>query len=427
MDFNKSMEFINSFDKLGAPITDLNRIEALLAILGNPQNQLKYIHVAGTNGKGSVAEMCSNILIEAGYKTGLFTSPFIVEYSDRIRVNGKNIEKNQLCKMVGTIKDAVDSLEYKDCFSQFEISTAIAFLYFKSCRCDIGVMETGIGGRLDCTNVIRSPIATVITSISLDHMAVLGETVEEIAQQKAGIIKHGIPCVLSADNPAEVVSIIKNVAAQTKSKLVIPDKNLLKIYFSSMMCNKFIYKNSEYKMILGGTHQITNALSVIETMNLLAQHGFAIKYENVFSGISRTRINSRTELLSENPLVMLDGAHNQGSMEALANMIKGCGCPTKIAIVGMLKDKEYETALSEITPYISEFICVDGFHPNAVDARKLADTLEAHGKSAIAVKGLSLVNEIIKNMIPEKALLIICGSLYLTSAIRKEYFKIKLN
>ena len=304
--FDMAMSFINSVDRLGKPVSDLNRMVALLSLLGDPQNSLKCIHIAGTNGKGSVAQMCSEILTYAGYRVGLFTSPYIVEYSDRIKFNGENIKPDCLCNMVELIKTVVDKLEYKNDFSQFEMSTAIAFLYFKSMRCDIVVLETGIGGELDSTNVINNPIVSIITSISHDHNAILGNTIEEISVQKAGIIKNNCPCILSANNQKEVVDVIKKACDNKKAKLVIPDFNTVHILNSGIMGSEISYKANIYKIKMSGEHQVINALSVIEAMEFVKQNGFAITYNDIYNGIKRAKVYARGEILSQEPLIILD-------------------------------------------------------------------------------------------------------------------------
>jgi len=420
-DFENAMTFINSFDKLGKPVSDLNRISALLDILGNPQDKLKFIHIAGTNGKGSVAEMCSQIMMRAGYNVGLFTSPFIVEYSDRIRFNGENIPPNDLCRIVQHIKERTDKLAYKDYFSQFEISTAIAFLYFALQECDIVVLETGIGGLLDSTNVIQKPIVTIITSISYDHTKILGETLEEIATQKAGIIKPNVPCVLSANNPPEVENVIKKVAKKNSAELIIPTYDDVRIFESSIFGSKFLYRDHFFQIKMPGEHQIINAISVLEAMKFIQNAGFYIRTGDIYFGLKNSKVFARTEILSEEPLVILDGAHNQAGMKALANSIKGEKISSSVAIIGMLKDKKAEDAISEIAPFVSEFICVEGFHPNAIPADELVKIISSMGKNAFAVYDIKLAITEAKNLIEKDGLLLMCGSLYLASIARKIY------
>ncbi len=419
MTFVEAMDYISSFDKLGAPVRDLNRISALLELLGNPQRYFKSIHIAGTNGKGSVAEMCSCILVDAGYKVGLFTSPYIIEYSDRIRINGENINQSCLCEAVCEIKTVVDKLAYKEKFSQFEISTAIAFLYFKNKHCDIAVIETGIGGKLDSTNVLEKPVVSIITSISYDHTKILGKTLKEIATQKSGIIKCGCPCVLSVKNENDVVEVIREVAIERGSDLIIPDQSKLKICETGLGGNKFVYKNSEYITSMSGEHQIINALSVIEAMSVLSQNGFSIRQENVRNGINMALVVSRAEIIRFNPLVILDGAHNQAGMKALAKLVKNIEGKRKICIVGMLRDKDYENSIAEITDCFDEFLCVDSFHEKAVNAYELSEFIEKKGKKSISISDTDVIKQNKSCLISHGIIFVVCGSLYLTSEVRK--------
>jgi len=210
MNYNDTMAFINSYTKTGGRITDLSRAQELMERIGNPEKRLRFVHIAGTNGKGSTLEYISNALILSGYRTGQFTSPFVIRYNDRIRINGEEIPDEELCATAEKVKSAVQDRPY----SQFEITMAIALLWYEEQNCDVVVFETGMGGLLDSTNVIPPPLVSVITSISLDHTAILGNTVEEIAVQKAGIIKGGSAVILSEDNPPVVADIVRKTAEE---------------------------------------------------------------------------------------------------------------------------------------------------------------------------------------------------------------------
>lgn len=213
MNFQECMKFVNSYSKSGKPVTDLSRAERLMKLVGNPEKRLDFIHVAGTNGKGSTVEYISNALIYSGYKVGQFTSPFVLHYTDRIRINGREIDEKSFCEICEFIKNRIDNQPY----SQFEITMAIAMWWFEMEGCDIVVLEAGIGGLLDCTNVIESPLLCIITSISLDHTAILGDTVEKIAEQKTGIIKEKSITILSADNNKSISKIIRKTAEKKKA------------------------------------------------------------------------------------------------------------------------------------------------------------------------------------------------------------------
>lgn len=419
INLNEAMEYIESYDRLGKPVSDLNRIVALMSLLGNPHKDLKFIHIAGTNGKGSVAYMCNEVLIHAGYRVGLFTSPYIIEYSDRIKFNNENIDSQSLCEIVEHLKNVLENVEYKINFSQFEISTAIAFLYFKKMRCDIVVLETGIGGRLDSTNVIQSPIVSIITSISHDHDKILGSTLEEVAYQKAGIIKKDSPCVLSANNPDEVVEVIKKECINKNSLLVIPDYSNMHVFKADVFGSDFYYNGRSYKLKMSGKHQIINALSVIDAIKIVCENGFSVSYNDLYYGISHVKVPARGEVLSRYPLIILDGAHNQAGMKSLADIISKTNCNNCIAVIGMIRDKNVKEAIKEISPYVSEFICVDDFSPQAIPADELVDIIKVYNKSAFSVYDVRLAITEAKNYIKGNDMLLICGSLYLASVARK--------
>ena len=416
--FNEAMYFINGFTKTGKPVKDLNRIAALLDLLGSPQDSLKFIHIAGTNGKGSVAQMCSNTLINAGYKTGLFTSPFIVEYSDRIRINNEIISKENLCKYSFMVHEVIDKLEYKESFSQFEISTAIAFLYFESEKCDVVVLEAGIGGRYDCTNVIESPLVSIITSISYDHTKILGETIEEITAQKAGIIKPECPCVVSAYNPQKVYKVVNKFAKFAKSKVTVPDIESLKVVKSSLFDNEFVYKEETFETKMIGFHQIINALSVIEAMNIVKERLPFIKPINIAYGIASATVMARDEVICEKPLILLDGAHNPDGMKALAQVVSKAKYSRCYFIVGMIRDKNVKACVSNIIPLADEIICVDGFFRSALSSEELATVIRSCGKQEVTTMSMKSCKEILEEIVKPDDMVVICGSLYLASQIR---------
>ncbi len=415
----EAMSFINSFDKLGKPVSDLNRIAALLDILGNPQDKLRFIHVAGTNGKGSVSEMCSQILITSGYRVGLFTSPYILVYSDRIRINGENIPDTELCDIAEYVNEKIDKLEYKSHFSQFEITTVIAFLYFLKQHCDIVVLETGIGGRLDSTNVIKTTILSIITSISYDHTKILGDSLEKIAYQKAGIIKRKVPCVVSANNSTEVVEVIKSYAYQMQSSVIIPEYDYVTIVRSDEMGSEFEYKGIFYRLKLCGVHQIINAVSVIEAMKIVNMSGFKVDISGIQAGLLKAKMLARVEIISSDPLIILDGSHNPAGLRAMADVIRKKNPSQVIAIIGMMKGKDVKASVAEISPVITDFICVDGYNPNELEAEELVKIIKSNGKNAFAINDVNLAILTAKDIVTRNGLLLICGSLYLASEARK--------
>lgn len=414
MNIYDAMKYINSFSKLGKAVTDLSRFKRIMDALGNPQDSLKFVHVAGTNGKGSTVRMIAGALADAGYRTGEFTSPYIKVYNDRIRINGVNISDDELAAVVTEIQPIIDGLDI-DC-SQFEISTAIAFVYYAAKKCDVIVLEAGLGGLLDCTNIIKDPVVSVITSISLDHTKILGDTIEKIARQKAGIIKNGCPVVLACNQKREAEIVIHGTAAEKLSDFVTPDLDKLKIETCDETGNRFRYCGKTYETKMIGRHQIDNALTAIEACEVLHSNGFkALGFKNICNGIKNAVVPSRCQILrADKPLVIIDGAHNPDGMRSLADFVRTIDREPKIMVCGMMEDKDWQTALGFMTRYIDYGICVDGFAPRTVFAPKLEEMFRSGTvmslKDAVP-RAMALAGD--------KGMVIIAGSLYLASAFQK--------
>ena len=408
------MNYINSFSKLGKPVNNLLRFVRIMQALGNPQNKLRFVHVAGTNGKGSTVRMIAETLTRSGYKTGEFTSPYIRVYNDRIKINGVNISDMELVEIVSGMKPIIDGL-CTEC-SQFEITTAIAFFYFAACKCDIVVLEAGIGGLLDCTNIIEKSCASVITSISMDHTAILGDTIDKIARQKAGIIKAECPLVLAPSQKREVYALMYRTAMQFNSLFVTPNTDRLKIEKCDYTGSRFVYKGFAYTVSMVGRHQIDNALTAIETLNTLKKRGWrGISYVHIYDGIKAAAVPSRCQIIHpDKPFVMIDGAHNPDGMRALADFIRTVPKAPKIMVCGMMEDKDWQTAIGFISRYIDKAVCLDGFAPKTVFAPKLAEMFidgETAGINDAVSRAVFLAGK--------DGMVIIAGSLYLAAALQK--------
>ena len=413
MDIKETMNYLNSFSKLGKPVKNLIRFAKIMRALGNPQEKLKFVHVAGTNGKGSTVRMIAGALTKAGYMTGEFTSPYIYVYNDRIRIDGVNISDNELTETVTLMKPIIDGLD-TEC-SQFEITTAIAFLYFAAKKCDIVVLEAGLGGLLDCTNIINESCASVITSISLDHTAILGNTVAEIAQQKAGIIKADCPVILATSQQREAYDVVYEKAMELGSVFVTPNRDRLKIEQSDYRSNRFTYKDMAYATTMVGRHQIDNALTAVETLNILKKNGFdKLTYVHIYEGIKSAQVASRCQVIRQDkPLIMIDGAHNPDGMRALAEFVKTVPKSPKILVCGMMQDKDWNTAISYIAEQVDKAVCVEGFAPKTVAADKLAAVF-ADGTTSDIESAVSKAVELAGT----DGMVIVAGSLYLASAIQ---------
>lgn len=413
MNYKESLEYLAGFSKQGAPVSDLSRFSALCEALENPQNALKCVHIVGTNGKGSVAEYISCGLRACGYHTGRFTSPYIIDIRERITLDGEFIPENDFARLMTSVRNSVENCAEK-AFSQFELLTAVCFLYFAEQKADWCVVEAGIGGTLDCTNVIPCPAAAVFTSIGLDHTALLGKTCEEIAKSKSGVIKGGT-VVAAAGIPAQAMSVIRDKCLQTGARLVVPDEKGLSGINGGLWGNSFSYFGQAIRIKMCGAHQITNALTAAETLRLLP----SVDYQRAVTGFASAQIPARLENISAAgfPDIILDGGHNPQAMTAAREVLLSDPRP-KTAIIGMIDTKDYETALSEILPCFSKAVFLDGFAPNAVESKRLCEAAgglcecsEAHTPK----QALLLARELTER----GGLLFIGGSLYMAAEVRK--------
>ncbi len=352
---NEALKYIHSLLRFGSK-PGLERIEKVLGVLGNPQENVKIVHVAGTNGKGSTSAYISSVLCKAGYKTGLYTSPFITCFNERIRLNGENISGDDLAYYTDLIKSASDGiLGENDPLTEFEFITALAFKYYSDKKTDVVVLEVGLGGRLDATNVIKSPAVSVITKIDLDHTGVLGDTVEQIAFEKCGIIKQGCPVVSSAENKGKAEKVICSVAASLSSELVVaPCADEIKSI--TVDGSEFVTKGETYRLALSGKHQITNALTAITAISVAFPE---ISVETVKKGVLTASLPARCEVISKIPLVILDGSHNPNGTGALYNHLSTCDIKNAVAIVGFMADKDVSEAIEKAASIFDEMITVE--------------------------------------------------------------------
>ena len=377
----EAIEYIHSVSWLGSR-PGLDRIIKLCSLMGNPEKGQKFIHVAGTNGKGSFCAMTESILREAGYKTGLFTSPYVVDFNERIRVNGENIPDDALGEVTAYVKSFADTMD--DVPTEFELLSAIAFEYFKREECDYVVLETGMGGRLDSTNIIENPVLSVITGIALDHTSFLGSTVEEIAAEKAGIIKKGTPVLIGAmDSGAE--NVIRRRAEELGCSAEGVDYSKIGETFVSLEGNGLVYDGVKYPLGLLGEYQIKNAAASLSAVKILCEQGIVIPGEAVTRGLEKVKWPARFELLSKDPVVVYDGAHNpQGIDAAVKGIRRFFGDGKVVLVVGVMADKDH----SYMTGVISTLNCsvhtVRPDNPRAMDSVLLAEEFRNVGVTAVS-------------------------------------------
>lgn len=420
MTYEQAVEKIHSLLTFGSR-PGLDRILTLLDRMGNPQNDLKYIHVAGTNGKGSVCAMLSAVLIDAGYKTGLFISPYITDFRERIQINNRMISKETLTSAVEKTFPLIEQLRDEGIIiTEFEYVNALEFYIHSQEKCDVVVLETGMGGLLDCTNVILSPLCSVITTIGLDHTAILGDTIEKISEQKCGIIKENSIAVTSKQEIG-AMTVIESTAKELNIPLYKSEGIKINVLYESLEKSVFEYSGNEITLHLTGEHQLENAKTVLAAFSALSEKKLVnVTAENIANGFAKAVNPARLELMNESPVILLDGAHNPNGINALANAVNKYLPNTKrLCLIGMLSDKDSESSLSLLEGLFDEVITVTVSNPRTLTASELAEKCRRHFQNVTAYDDTeSAVKYAVKKAKTENMPLIICGSLYLAGEIR---------
>lgn len=380
MTYNEALQYIHSICWKGSKL-GLDRTRELLGKLGNPEKQLKFIHIAGTNGKGSCAAMLSSILEEAGYHTGLYTSPFINRFNERMQIDHQCIPDDELAELTEYIRPFADGME--DSPTEFELITALAMVYFARHKCDIVVLEVGMGGELDSTNIIDVPEAAVIMAMGLDHVKELGHTMADIARAKAGIIKEGGDVVIYGGNP-EADPVFEEVCAQRSAKLHKADFSAIVPGPFGLDGQSFSYGAwKDLQIPLVGVYQMRNAAVVLETVQVLRGKGWHISDAAVASGLKNTRWPARFEVLRRDPVFIVDGGHNPHGIRATAESLQRLFPGKKFTFVtGVMADKDVESILGLIVPLADQFFTVRPDNPRAMSAEELADRIRAMGAKA---------------------------------------------
>ncbi len=406
MDKIEAISFIEDVDH-----DEKSRFDELMAYFNNVQDDLKIIHVAGSNGKGSTCAMLSSILKQAGYKVGTYISPHLIEYNERFLINGNCISDVDFIDLAYKVSEACKALNYRPKF--FEKLTCMAFLYFDKCNCDYVVLEVGLGGRKDATNIIKKSLLSIIMNIGLEHTAILGDTTQKIAYEKGGIIKENGD-VLSYDLK-DVLDVYQKICLDKKANLYVSDFSLIKIYQDS-----FDYK--EYKDIhlaLKGNYQIYNCAVVLDAVSILNKKGLNIDLKAIKDGLNNVRWDARMMVLNDKPLFILDGAHNGQCAKALTSSLKHITSKPITFIIGILNDKDYKEIIECLAPLASEFVCVSPNTYRAIDCVTLEKTIKSMGYRARSFNKLSeamqyaLSNDVV----------VACGSLYLSGEIISTYKK----
>lgn len=421
MTYTEALEYIHSVCWKGSR-PGLERISVLCDLLGNPEKACRFIHIAGTNGKGSTSKMLSEILLAEGYTVGLYTSPFIEEFNERIMLNGESISNGDLAEVTAYVKQFADTME--DSPTEFELITAIAFEFYKRKACDFVVLEAGLGGRLDSTNVIEQSVLSIITGIAFDHMAILGDTLAAIAGEKAGIIKKGCP-VLFGEGDGEAEAVIRARAGELDAPYFRTDFSRIGNIVPGFEGTSFTFGERPVKIRLKGLYQTRNTATVLTACEILRENGISISEESIDAGLWRAEWKARFETLSREPLVIYDGAHNvQGIQSAVENirlyLAPMTGDGKVNMVMGVMKDKEYTEMISMLAPYASRVYCVTPANDRSLNAFAEAEEYRLGG---VAAEGFAEIAEGVRAAcqcsLSENRPLICLGSLYMYADVKR--------
>ena len=416
MTSEEALTYIHSVCWKGS-IPGLGRTQTLLKKMGNPEKKLKFVHIAGTNGKGSTAAMTASILRKAGYRTGLYTSPYIYRFHERMQVDGVEISDEELAEVTEYVKPLADSMEESP--TEFELVSCIAFEFFCRKNCDIVVLEVGMGGALDSTNVIETPEVAVITNIGLDHTEYLGDTVEKIAETKSGIFKQGGHAVVYRSTPS-VEAVFERVCAEKNVSLKKADFDSLRLVQHSLEGQVFdCGQRKNLVLPLLGDHQLHNASVVLAVVDTLIEEGWKISEENIRDGIRDVRWPGRFDIVSRKPLFIIDGGHNPQCIEALVKNIQDYLAGKRvIALTGVLADKDYADMYRPVMPLVDRFVCITPPNPRKLEAEQLARYLREIGAEATACETVAQGVDLAIKLAGEDGVVLCFGSLYSIGAIR---------
>lgn len=392
MNYKEAMEYVESLQHYGI-VPGLENMERLCGRLGNPQDELQFVHIAGTNGKGSVLAYVSTVLKTAGYKVGRYISPTISDYRERFQTDGRLISKAKLCRYLERVKNETEQMAAEGLThpTAFEIETAVAFLYFLDMKCDIVVLETGLGGKLDATNIIKTTVCAVFASISMDHMAVLGDSLTEISGQKAGIIKDNC-LVVSCRQKPEAMRVIEAAAKAHGCVCTVADADEASGIKYGLGRQYFSYgKYKKLEISMSGRFQIDNAVLAVEVINALNKAGFTVSEDRLREGLLQTQWQGRFSIVAKKPLFITDGAHNEDAAGRLGESIRFYFTNKRIIyIMGVLADKEYDKIIKETYEYAEHIITVKPPHnARALGAYELADVLREYHSSVTVADSLT--------------------------------------
>lgn len=429
MNYQQARTWIDSRQRFGVN-PGLERIAALCRLLGDPQKKLRFVHVAGTNGKGSTCSMLASVLSCAGYKTGLYISPYVVDFLERIQIDGRCVTKKRFASVASDVAEKVSVLDQKGlCATEFEVITATAFAVFRQAGCDIVVLETGLGGRFDATNVIERALVNIIASVSMDHCDILGSTIEQIAFEKAGIIKPGTKTVCYAEMNPKALKVITKAALACGSEYYQPDAAGMRVISEDINSTVIETDGMDIRVPFAGRHMALNTLSVIQAAQLLREEGFRLSDTMIVQGIEKTHMPARMEIVCNNPLTIIEGGHNEECAQALAQCIKKYLPGKKItAVFAMMSDKDIDAYLALTTPLFHRMIVTRPRLDRAQTPEFIALKAAAYCSDITVCRSSArAMRSVVFGATGSDDAVIVCGSFYLASEARAWMMKYKRN
>ena len=414
MDYQQSRAYVKDADQYAGGALDLTNIKELMNRLGNPQDQLKYVHVAGTNGKGSVIAYLYTTLSEAGYRVGRYISPSVYSYREKMEVAGRAVSREQFAGYVTRVAGAIEKMTEEGLAhpTPFEIETAVAFLFFAEEKCDLVILEVGMGGNLDATNIIKNTILAVLVPISMDHQSFLGNTLAEIAEKKAGIIKPGCSAVTVGQKP-EALKVIQEVCSENDVNLTIADLEAAKAVKEDFAGQILEYRGETYELSLAGSYQTENAALAIEALDILDKKGYPTTLEQRKKGLKDTKWNGRLTIIHRNPLFIVDGAHNPAAADMLEDSVRKYFKGRRMFfIMGVFRDKDYRYIIRKLCPYAEQIVTVETpDNPRALPAGELAEAVRPCNPHVQAAESIQAAVDKVFAMAGQEDVILSFGSL----------------
>lgn len=433
MDYQQSRAYIRDAEQYAGGAMDLTNIKELMKRLGNPQDQLKYIHVAGTNGKGSVIAYLYTTLMKAGYHVGRYISPSVYSYREKIETEGKPISREKFAEQTTRVAAVIEEMTAEGLAhpTPFEIETAVAFLFFAEEKCDPVILEVGMGGITDATNLITTTELAVLVPISMDHQSFLGNTISEIAEKKAGIIKPG-SSVVTIGQETEALEVIKKTGAEAGADVCVADVSEAEVLEADFTGQRFCYKGEEYTLSLAGSYQTENAVLALEALRILDERGYHTTLEQRKEGLWATRWNGRLTIIHKDPLFIVDGAHNPAAADMLEDSVRKYFKDRRLFfIMGVFKDKDYPYIIRKLCPYAEQILAIETpDNPRALPAEELAKAIRPYNANVRAEKNIPRAVEELFEMAGKDDVILSFGSLSFIGEItrivntRKEVSKV---